>query len=1031
MFSTTVMAMNDTMPAVDVSAGDISANDVSAPQADVSAGDVSASQVDVSAGDASLPQADVSAGDVFSDDFQRIVEIVRMTGAYSSADIAEIRELVDQILVRYEITDAEVLLAFEDELAYIAQELAGLEHYAEMTEEEKSLYIQEAFTQMLYTLLNEEIVLLDVSGSVNLGAFNSGGELTLSGDATASGQCVLSSGTLTIDLKGHNLTMVNGAQFMLNGDNAVLNIKDSVGGGTIYACAQLVWGYNGGTINLYGGTLDGSKVTSKGQLGGCIYLGRSNMGNHTFNMYGGTIRNFEASQYGGAVYVGAMFSGKKNIFNMYGGTIEDCKAALGSGVYVDDSGDGPGYFYIKGGTKQGEGGEPKATIRCLDGANAIYNYGYLGMEGVVDIDGIVYLNQNNWASTNKHFIKITGRLIVTGDGYIDIDSAYPGSGSVCPGHTVVENATQTEAEGTVTISPEEFYTYSSYFINTTKGLMISAGFDPSKNELDGNDAPANWPTYQGDKYSSKYSYTDVMGQELLIQTSDSPGDKRQMQNYNYLIYVERANPEDPYLQYYSVKIVKKDIEDGDRLNGAQFQLRQTHDADGQKLQEPVVIGNSADTGDYGNGLENGETYLYLAGYDGKLMLADGIYELVEIKTPDDGNKTYVLRESVATLHIYHRLDESTGKKVSVVEVMANDKILSQTEQEINSSYGDTGTLIQREIVLSINNSQEEIVEKTDYKVYVEKYDKGEAQTPLAGAVFAIQDTNEPVGVKATGTTDETGKGKMLIQNGSEFTFSNGEHCRFMETAAPEGYFLMNGVIDIKVNDAGQVLINDVVIQEGQSISYDADTGSLEHGSWRVTLLGNILTFQVYDDKMPPTWTIKAVKYGTKEIDALRLAGVKFTLFKVETIDGVQQENAIATVTSSDGTDGYQKGELVFADEEGRELELACDSVYLLREIYAPMGYSLIGDLIITVNEDCTAVTVTQKVADSEVPYSKAAYDAETRILTLSIIDETVYRMPETGGMGIYPLLICGIGLMSFCAMFWILLSQKDRLYGKE
>lgn len=999
MLSSTVMAMGD----------------VSAPQVSVSAGDVSAPQVSVSVGDVSAPQADISSGDA------------------SFLEIAGIRELILEIQICYEMTESDVLLVLYEELAYIRQEMEGLENYEVMSEEDRSLYMQEALKQTLRTLLDEQAVVLDVSGSVNLGTYNSGGNLVLSGDTTASGQCTLSSGTLTIDLQGHDLTLTNAnqASFMLNGDNVVLNIKDSVGGGKIYACSQLVWGYSGGTINLYSGILDGSKVTNKGQLGGCICLGRSNMGNHTFNMYGGTIRNFEASQYGGAVYVGAMFSGKKNVFNMYGGTIEDCNAALGSGVYVDDSGDGPGYFYIKGGTKQADGGEPKATIRCTDGQNAIYNYGYLGLEGVVDIDGIVYLNQNNWASTNKHFIKITGRLIVTGDGYIDIDSAYPDSGSVCPGHTVVENATQTESTGSVTISQQEFYTYSSYFINTTKGLMISAGFDPDKNELDGNNAPANWPTYQGDKYSEKYSYVDVMGQKMLIQTSDSPGDKRQMQNYNYLIYTERANPEEPYLRYYSVKMIKTDMADGNTLNGARFQLRQTHDADGVELPDPVVVGSSSATGDNANGLENGETYLYLPGYDGKLMLADGIYELAEIQTPDSEEKNYVLRNSVATLHIYHKLDESTGQKVSVVEVTANDKILTKTEQEINSSYGDTGVLIEREIVLKINNSEEEIVEKTDYKVRVEKYADAEYITPLMGAVFALQDADEPPVVQATGTTDEAGMGKLLIANGSEFTFSNGANYHFLETAAPDGYFLMNAIIDIKVDDTGGVLINDVLLSAGTTISSADTTDLVEHGSWSVSLSDEIITFQVYDEKMPPTWTLSAVKYGTKEIDALRLAGAKFTLFKIEIVDGAEQQNVVATAISSDGTDGHQTGELVFENEEGGVPKLACNSVYLLQETYAPLGYSLIGDLTMTVNEDCTAILVTQKGTDGEIVYGKAVYDAENRILALSIIDEAVYHMPETGGKGIYPLLLCSIGLMCISAFCWLLLSEKEDPKGKH
>ena len=53
--------------------------------------------------------------------------------------------------------------------------------------------------------------------------------------------------------------------------------------------------------------------------------------------------------------------------------------------------------------------------------------------------------------------------------------------------------------------------------------MISAGFDPTKNEMAGKEYPSNWPSYQADLYSRKYTYKDVKGQTMLIQASDSPG----------------------------------------------------------------------------------------------------------------------------------------------------------------------------------------------------------------------------------------------------------------------------------------------------------------------------------------------------------------------------------------------------------------------------------------------------------------------------------------------------------------------------
>lgn len=541
---------------------------------------------------------------------------------------------------------------------------------------------------------------------------------------------------------------------MLCSDNAVLNIRDSAGGGVIYASCQLIWIYSGGTVNLYGGTLEGENMTKLPQSGGCVNLSRSNMGTPVFHMYGGVIRNFQASQYGGAVYVASTFSGKKPSFYMYGGTIENCNASEGAAVYVDDSGDGPGYFYMKGGTKKEEGGESKAVIHCAayngnKTKNAIYNYGYFGIEGVIDIEGIVYLHQNNWASTTKHFIKVTDRLVVVGDGYIDIDSAYPNSNAVCTGHTVIENATQTEGTSQNPISQEEFYTYSSYFINSTKGLMISAGFDPTKNEMAGKEYPSNWPSYQADLYSRKYTYKDVKGQTMLIQASDSPGDKRQMQNYNYLIYTERDKLEEDYAVYYSIKISKRDIGTDDRLNGAVFSLKKKNIAeDGTVRYEDIGI--SGTTGMEEDGVAAGETYIYLdAEKMGKLMVDDGTYVLTEDTAPDG----YVARGELAVIEIKHKLDESTGKTVSVVEVVANNKVLGTSEQVVNSTYGDKGMLVNKEIVFTLKNSTELLEENIDYTIQVDKYRDTEYQQRLSGARFELYTAEEPVTLVANGTTD--------------------------------------------------------------------------------------------------------------------------------------------------------------------------------------------------------------------------------------------------------------------------------------
>lgn len=856
------------------------------------------------------------------------------------------------------------------------------------------------------------------SGTISLGSYNGGGTISLTEDVTASGICQLN-GVLDIDLNGHKMTMQNNASFMLCSDNAVLNIRDSAGGGVIYASCQLIWIYSGGTVNLYGGTLEGENMTKLPQSGGCVNLSRSNMGTPVFHMYGGVIRNFQASQYGGAVYVASTFSGKKPSFYMYGGTIENCNASEGAAVYVDDSGDGPGYFYMKGGTKKEEGGESKAVIHCAayngnKTKNAIYNYGYFGIEGVIDIEGIVYLHQNNWASTTKHFIKVTDRLVVVGDGYIDIDSAYPNSNAVCTGHTVIENATQTEGTSQNPISQEEFYTYSSYFINSTKGLMISAGFDPTKNEMAGKEYPSNWPSYQADLYSRKYTYKDVKGQTMLIQASDSPGDKRQMQNYNYLIYTERDKLEEDYAVYYSIKISKRDIGTDDRLNGAVFSLKKKNIAeDGTVRYEDIGI--SGTTGMEEDGVAAGETYIYLdAEKMGKLMVDDGTYVLTEDTAPDG----YVARGELAVIEIKHKLDESTGKTVSVVEVVANNKVLGTSEQVVNSTYGDKGMLVNKEIVFTLKNSTELLEENIDYTIQVDKYRDTEYQQRLSGAHFELYTAEEPVTLVANGTTDTNGTVKLLDLNGSEFTCSKGAHYKLKEAEAPENFYLMSDEIDIRIKEENQVFINDVLLEDGNTLSGADAGGTTEYGDWRVARQEDAIVFSVYDEEKPPTWTLQARKYGTKVIDALALSGAEFTLYQVES----SGETEIISLTSSDGTDGHEIGELEFTDTNGEPLQLACNTTYILRETHAPVGYEIMEDIILSINEDASQIEVTQGGAG----YGEASYDAVNKVLTLSIIDKAVYRMPETKSGGLYPLAVIGTLFMSFFAVLMLVISQRQQ-----
>ena len=82
---------------------------------------------------------------------------------------------------------------------------------------------------------------------------------------------------------------------------------------------------NNATFNMYGGAIK-NNATTTGGAGGAVCL---DYANGTFNMYGGEIKNNEASEYGGAIYVGA-----NSTLNITGGNISNNKSGAYGGAIM-------------------------------------------------------------------------------------------------------------------------------------------------------------------------------------------------------------------------------------------------------------------------------------------------------------------------------------------------------------------------------------------------------------------------------------------------------------------------------------------------------------------------------------------------------------------------------------------------------------------------------------------------------------------------------------------------------------------------
>lgn len=136
---------------------------------------------------------------------------------------------------------------------------------------------------------------------------------------------------LTIDLNGHTLTAAeNSRAFFIQ--NGALTIEDSTGRGVIQGSGT-VNGY-GGAILMNGSDSNNALTLAGGTISGFTakYGAGVSMGNGTFRMTGGAIRNCSATggkADGGGVYVSG------GSFEMSDGTISACNAAnAGGGVYV-------------------------------------------------------------------------------------------------------------------------------------------------------------------------------------------------------------------------------------------------------------------------------------------------------------------------------------------------------------------------------------------------------------------------------------------------------------------------------------------------------------------------------------------------------------------------------------------------------------------------------------------------------------------------------------------------------------------------
>ena len=169
----------------------------------------------------------------------------------------------------------------------------------------------------------------------------------LSQNVTINSNLVVDGTTLYLCLSGNTFAS-NGTNKIIVKSGGRLVLCDCAGGGTIKGATKSVWGGScvylyQSTLDIFGGTITGGKVTGKG--GGAIALDDSKC---VLNIYGGEISGNNGNKSGGAIFLNKT-DNKGGTVNMYGGTIANNTAQKGGVIYSECG----GTINLAGGTISG------------------------------------------------------------------------------------------------------------------------------------------------------------------------------------------------------------------------------------------------------------------------------------------------------------------------------------------------------------------------------------------------------------------------------------------------------------------------------------------------------------------------------------------------------------------------------------------------------------------------------------------------------------------------------------------------------
>ena len=340
--------------------------------------------------------------------------------------------------------------------------------------------------------------------------------------------CKSNQGKVTSAYKGGGVE-VNGGTFNLYGGSITKN-KAAKGGG-VYMTS--------GTVNMYGGEITGNTAAGSAEgtgNGGGVYMsggtfhmrggsitdnttdvysnGEGNGGGvyvagGTFNLYdGGSITNNKVIKYGGqnrggGVHVGD-YGGKKGTFNMSGGEISDNEAKDGGGVYVYD-----GTFTMSGGKITGNTATSLGGVCVYDGTFTMSD-GEISGNNKASSGGGVSVDIGTFTMSGG---SITGNTATNYGGGVHMTRGTYGTLNVSGTAVIKDNQKGTDANN-VHLFKDKFIT-----VNGALADGASIGVTTEKTLTEGGTIPIATATTTGtsldDKDAAKFQ-SDVGGYAVSV-----------------------------------------------------------------------------------------------------------------------------------------------------------------------------------------------------------------------------------------------------------------------------------------------------------------------------------------------------------------------------------------------------------------------------------------------------------------------------------------------------------------------------------